>query len=81
MADYPLSRPIPRERSERRHARRSGMMAGLADVTAVLGALARMVWQRKLWWMVPLLMSLLFLAALLFVMEATPVGPLLYPIF
>ena len=39
-----------------------------------LGAdLARLIWKHKLWWAVPLLLALL-------VLEATPVGPLLYPL-
>ncbi len=41
--------------------------------------LARLIWQHKLWWAVPLLLALLVLGALL-VLEATPVGPLLYPL-
>ena len=47
---------------------------------AVLGALVHMVWDHKLWWMVPLLVALLLLGALLFV-QSTPVGPLIYPVF
>jgi hypothetical protein len=55
-------------------------MADFSDNVAVLGDLVRLVWERKLWWLVPLLGALLLLAALL-LLEATPIGPLLYPVF
>ena len=42
--------------------------------------LATMIWQHRLWWVVPLLVSLALLGVLL-VLEATPVGPFLYPLF
>jgi Family of unknown function (DUF5989) len=64
----------------RRPSRRRGRIAELSDSAAVLGDLVRLVWQRKLWWLVPLLGALLLLAALL-LLETTPVGPLLYPVF
>ncbi len=60
--------------------RRPGRLAPLADNAGVLADMARLVWAKKLWWMVPLLLALLLLAALL-LLEATPVGPLLYPVF
>ncbi|HEV7566624.1 MAG TPA: DUF5989 family protein [Microbacteriaceae bacterium] len=47
---------------------------------AVSGDLISLVWQHKLWWMVPLLLVMVVLAALV-VLEATPIGPLLYPLF
>ena len=52
----------------------------LADRLAVSGDLVNLVWQHKLWWMVPLLIAMVVLAALV-VLEATPIGPLLYPVF
>lgn len=50
------------------------------DRLATLGNVVEWVWRKKLWWMVPLLLSLVLLAALV-ALQATPVGPLLYPIF
>ncbi len=49
------------------------------DRIALSADLVRLIWQHKLWWAVPLLLALLVLGALL-VLEATPVGPLLYPL-
>ena len=49
------------------------------DRIALSADLVRLIWQHKLWWAVPLLVALLVLGALL-VLEATPFGPLLYPL-
>jgi hypothetical protein len=46
----------------------------------VLADVVRLIWMHKLWWMVPLLLALLVLG-LLVMLEATPIGPLLYPVF
>jgi hypothetical protein len=51
-----------------------------ADNAGVAAELVQFIWQRKLWWMVPLLVALLLIGVLVF-LEATPVGPLLYPVF
>lgn len=50
------------------------------DKFAVVGDLLQLVWRRKLWWLAPLLVAL-FLLAVLLMLEATPIGPLLYPLF
>ena len=60
--------------------RRGQTMAQLSDNASALGDLVLLVWQHRLWWLVPLLLAMLLLAALLF-LEATPVGPLIYPVF
>jgi hypothetical protein len=52
----------------------------VADRMSVSSDLVSLVWHHKLWWMVPLLLALIVLAALV-VLEATPIGPLLYPVF
>jgi hypothetical protein len=52
----------------------------VADRLAVSSDLVYLVWRHKLWWMVPLLVAMVVLAALI-VLEATPIGPLIYPVF
>jgi hypothetical protein len=61
---------------------RSRRKVGLqvADRLSVSADLINLVWRHKLWWMVPLLLAMAVLAALV-VLEATPIGPLLYPLF
>ena len=51
----------------------------LGDRAAVTFDLVALLWQHRLWWLVPCLVSLLILGALL-VLQATPLGPLLYPL-
>ena len=63
----------------RSRARRT-VGARVGDRLAVSSDLVYLVWRHKLWWMVPLLVALVVLA-LLVVLEATPIGPLLYPVF
>ena len=70
--------PAEMERATRRRRRNIGLH--VADGLSVSGDLVYLVWRHKLWWMVPLLISMIVLAALI-VIEATPIGPLLYPVF
>ena len=63
-----------------RKQRRTGTLGEISDNAGALGDLVLLVWQRKVWWLVPLLIALLLLGALL-LLEATPVGPLIYPVF
>ncbi len=75
-----MSEPVTQPRPQRPAARRGSTATNVADRASVLGDIVTLVWQRKLWWLVPLLVTLLLLAALI-LLEATPVGPLLYPVF
>jgi hypothetical protein len=52
----------------------------LDDQLALSRDLVGLIWQHKLWWLVPVLLALLVLSLLL-VLQATPLGPLLYPLF
>ena len=65
-------------------ARGARPLAGWArealDVLGIVGSLLHLIWRRKLWWLVPLVLVLLVMAALI-MLEATPVGPLIYPLF
>jgi hypothetical protein len=68
------------DRVSRSRPRRNNVGTQVADRMSVSGDLVNLVWQHKLWWMLPLLLALIVLAALV-VLEATPIGPLLYPVF
>jgi hypothetical protein len=72
--------PSPsRPRRPSRKANTNKAFANVDDRVALSVDLIRLIWQHKLWWAVPLLLALLVLGVLL-VLEATPVGPLLYPL-
>jgi hypothetical protein len=68
------------DRVSRSRPRRNNVGMQVADRMSVSGDLISLVWRHKLWWMLPLLLALVVLAALV-VLEATPIGPLLYPVF
>jgi hypothetical protein len=69
------------QRVARRTARtRRTFQLQVGDRLSVSADLIDLVWRHKLWWMVPLLLAMVVLAALV-VLEATPIGPLLYPVF
>lgn len=55
-------------------------MARFDDQFALTRDVVELIWQHKLWWIVPVVVALLLLSVLV-VLEATPVGPLLYPLF
>jgi hypothetical protein len=73
-------RRSPRSPAPRPRRAQPSIGAGLDDQLALSRDLLGLIWQHKLWWLVPVVVALLVLSALL-VLEATPVGPLLYPLF
>ena len=73
-------RPIMQRAARSRTRSRRTFQLQVADRLSVSADLINLVWRHKLWWMVPLLLAMVVLAALV-VLEATPIGPLLYPIF
>lgn len=43
--------------------------------------LMQFLWKRKMWWLVPIVISLLVLGLLLTLAQSSAVGPLMYTIF
>jgi hypothetical protein len=55
----------------------------LRDVTARMGIMGEMLeffWQRKLWWLIPMIMLLLVSAVLLVLAQGSALGPFIYSI-
>jgi len=48
---------------------------------AVVGELLTFLWQRKLWWLVPMVAVLLLFGLLLIFASASGVGPFIYTLF
>ena len=55
-------------------------MQGFINKLGVAGELFAFLWAQKLWWMIPLVMMLLLLAALIAFASATSLGPFIYPL-
>ena len=47
----------------------------------VTGELLGFLWQRKLWWLIPMVTVLLFLGLLLIFATASGIGPFIYTLF
>lgn len=45
-----------------------------------LGELLSLLWQRKLWWLIPMVLMLLVFAVLIVLAQASSVAPFLYPV-
>jgi uncharacterized protein DUF5989 len=45
------------------------------------GELLQFLWERKLWWMIPFVVTLLLVAVLLLVGSTTGVAPFIYTLF
>jgi type IV secretory pathway component VirB8 len=39
------------------------------------------LWERKLWWLIPLIVMLLLVAILIIIAASTPVSPFIYALF
>ncbi len=48
---------------------------------AAIGELFQMIWRRKAWVLLPPVIALVLVTGLLVLAQATPLGPLIYPIF
>lgn len=47
----------------------------------IVGQLLSFLWQRKLWWLIPMVTVLLLFALLLIFASASGVGPFIYTLF
>jgi hypothetical protein len=55
-------------------------MRGLSSKFGIAFELLGFLWAQKLWWMIPLVVMLLLLAALIAFASATSIGPFIYPL-
>jgi hypothetical protein len=47
----------------------------------VLGELFSYLWQRKLWWMIPMIVVLVLVVGLLIFAQSSPLAPFIYTLF
>ena len=47
----------------------------------ILGELLRFLWQRKLWWMIPMIVMLILFTLLLVAAQGSALAPFIYTIF
>ena len=56
-------------------------MSALRGVMGTLGELFWVLWQRKLWWLMPMIVVLLLFAVLIILGSTAGVGPFIYTLF
>jgi hypothetical protein len=54
---------------------------GLRNRFGIAGELLAFFWQRKLWWMIPMVFVLLVFAGLMVTAQSTALGPFIYTLF
>lgn len=47
----------------------------------VLGELFSYLWQRKLWWLIPMIVVLILVVGLLIFAQSSPIAPFIYTLF
>lgn len=47
----------------------------------VLGELFSYLWQRKLWWLIPMVVVLILVVGLLIFAQSSPIAPFIYTLF
>jgi hypothetical protein len=57
------------------------VLRNITSGAGTVGELFNFLWQRKMWWMIPFVATLLVVAALLLVGQATGVAPFIYTLF
>lgn len=55
-------------------------MRGLASKLGIALELLTFLWAQRLWWLIPLVVVLMLVAALIAFAAATPLGPFIYPL-
>jgi len=59
-------------------------MSRLSDMAArlgIMGELLLFLWQRKMWWLLPMVMVLLLFAVVLVAAQGSAVAPFIYTLF
>lgn len=54
---------------------------GIKRRAKIVGELFTFLWQRKLWWMIPIIVVLLLFGLLIFFTQSSAVAPFIYTLF
>lgn len=56
-------------------------LSGMVDRLGVAGELLVFLWERKLWWMIPMVVVLLAFGLLLILAQSSAIAPFIYTLF
>lgn len=59
----------------------SDFIRGMATNFAVVGELLAFLWERRLWWLIPMMTVLMLFALLVILASASGIGPFIYTLF
>jgi hypothetical protein len=62
-------------------AKMKSFLRSMTSNFGVVGELMRFLWQRKLWWLIPMVAVLLVFGLLLVFASASGIGPFIYTLF
>ena len=58
-----------------------GLGQSLLSKTSIMGELIHFLWQRKLWWMIPMFLVFLAVGILLVLAQGSALAPFIYTLF
>ena len=58
-----------------------GRVSGLFYRVGIAGELVGFLWRRKLWWLIPMVLTLLAFGLLMIFAEGTAIAPFIYTLF
>ena len=56
-------------------------MGGVATRMGIVGELLSFLWQRKLWWLIPMILGIVLFGMLLIFAQGSAVAPFIYTLF
>jgi len=58
-----------------------GLIKSTLTRFGIMGELLGFLWKRKLWWLIPAVVVLLFLGLIMILAQGTAIGPFIYTLF
>lgn len=58
-----------------------GALRGMASRFGIMGELLAFLWERKLWWLTPMVLVLLLFGALMIFAQSSAIAPFIYTLF
>lgn len=58
-----------------------GMIGGLLQRAGIAGELIAFLWQRKLWYLIPMVLTIVAFGLLMIFAEGTAIAPFIYTLF
>lgn len=56
-------------------------MRRLEATLKTIGELFSFLWRRRLWWLIPMFLVVLFFGLLIILVGSSPLAPIVYPLF